>query len=205
MENPARQRLIGSNRIGGKSVGSAAAYAGMGVQFVVAILLCLYAGRWVDAKLGTGPLFLVVGVFVGAAAGFWAILRRVAADQRREDQIATLVRRLTGFVLACLTIIAGTGLLLTLAFRQPADRHALVVGGIVALAVQIGAFAAARSMARENVIAGWGLGVVVRLVSFAVFALVVVPWLGLPLTAALVSTALYLFLSTLIEPFFLKP
>jgi ATP synthase protein I len=70
----------------GKSVGSAAAYAGLGVQFLLAILLCLYAGRWVDAKLGTGPLFLVIGVFVGAAAGFWAILRRAADDQRREDQ-----------------------------------------------------------------------------------------------------------------------
>ncbi len=114
------------------------------------------------------------------------------------------MRRLTGFALACLTVIVGTGLLLLLVFRQPDDQRALLVGAVVALAVQLGAYAVARSMARENAMAGWGLGVVVRLVSFAVYALVIVPRLDLPLTAALVSTALYLFLSTLIEPFFLK-
>jgi hypothetical protein len=114
------------------------------------------------------------------------------------------VRRLTNFALACLTLMAATGLLLMLVFRKPDDRRALVVGAVVALAVQLGAYTVARRMARENAMAGWGLGVVVRLLSFAVYALVIVPRLDLPLTAALVSTALYLFLSTLIEPFFLK-
>ena len=40
----------------------------MGVQFLVAILLCLFAGQWLDARLGTAPLLMVLGVFVGAGA-----------------------------------------------------------------------------------------------------------------------------------------
>ena len=67
------------------------------------------------------------------------------------------------------------------------------------------AFATAVALVRDNLMAGWGAGVALRLVALAVYALVAVPRLGLPLTAALVSVALYLFLSTLVEPFFLKP
>jgi len=53
--------------------------------------------------------------------------------------------------------------------------------------------------------AGWGLGVAIRIMALAAYAWIAVPQLGLPMTAALVSVALYLFLSTLVEPFFLKP
>ena len=60
-------------------------YAGLGVQFVVSILLFLYLGRWVDQKLGTEPWFLVIGVFTGATAGFYAMYRKLTADQKRED------------------------------------------------------------------------------------------------------------------------
>ena len=34
---------------------SAATYAGVGLQFLGAILLFLYIGRWLDARLGTSP------------------------------------------------------------------------------------------------------------------------------------------------------
>ena len=50
--------------------------AGMGVQFVVAILLCLFIGKWLDAKLGTAPWLLILGVFVGAAASTIAMYRK---------------------------------------------------------------------------------------------------------------------------------
>jgi ATP synthase protein I len=50
--------------------------AGMGVQFVVAILLCLFVGKWLDARLGTAPWLLILGVFVGAAASTIAMYRK---------------------------------------------------------------------------------------------------------------------------------
>jgi F0F1-type ATP synthase assembly protein I len=55
---------------------STSGLAGMGVQFVVAILLCLFIGKWLDAKLGTAPWLLIVGVFVGAAASTIAMYRK---------------------------------------------------------------------------------------------------------------------------------
>lgn len=114
------------------------------------------------------------------------------------------MRQLAGFTAACLTLIAGTLGLLHLVFRQPDERRALVIGAAIALVVQLAAFLVARRMRQRNVFAGWGLGVALRFVALAVVGLVVAPSLDLPLTAALLGLAIYLFLSTLVEPLFLK-
>ncbi|MFN0097275.1 MAG: AtpZ/AtpI family protein [Gemmatimonadaceae bacterium] len=69
----------------GKSLGAAGKYAGLGLQFVVSLLLFLYAGQWLDRRMGTAPLFLYVGVFTGAGAAFYSMYRMLMADQRREE------------------------------------------------------------------------------------------------------------------------
>ena len=51
--------------------------AGMGVQFLIAILLFLFIGKWLDSRLGTSPWLLIVGVFLGATASTVAMYRRV--------------------------------------------------------------------------------------------------------------------------------
>jgi ATP synthase protein I len=58
-------------------VPGAAALTGMGVQFLAAILLCLFAGRWLDGRLGTAPWLMVLGVLAGAGASTVAMYRRV--------------------------------------------------------------------------------------------------------------------------------
>lgn len=68
------------------SLGSAASVAGMGLQFALSILLFVWVGQWVDGKLGTTPLFLVLGAFIGAAAGFTSIYRKLTADLKRHEQ-----------------------------------------------------------------------------------------------------------------------
>jgi F0F1-type ATP synthase assembly protein I len=68
----------------GSSGPSPAEFAGSGVQFVVAILLFLYVGKWLDAKLGTAPWLLMLGVFVGAVAGFYSFYRRIMAASKRN-------------------------------------------------------------------------------------------------------------------------
>ena len=71
----------------GPSPGSGAgAVAGMGLQFALSILLFLWAGQWIDRKFGTAPLFLIVFVFVGAAASFYSIYRRLMDQQRRDEE-----------------------------------------------------------------------------------------------------------------------
>jgi ATP synthase protein I len=72
---------------GGKSgLGAAGAYAGLGLQLTLSILLFLYAGQWLDRRLETAPVFLIIGVFVGAGAGFYAIYRKLMGDLKREEQ-----------------------------------------------------------------------------------------------------------------------
>jgi F0F1-type ATP synthase assembly protein I len=64
----------------------AGAYAGFGMQFVVALLLFLYLGQWVDRRFGTSPVFLLIGIFVGAGGSFYAMYRKLMAAQAREDE-----------------------------------------------------------------------------------------------------------------------
>ena len=67
-------------------LGGAGAMAGIGLQFALSILLFLWLGQWIDKKLGTAPLFLFIFVFLGAAASFYSIYRRLMGLQRREDE-----------------------------------------------------------------------------------------------------------------------
>jgi F0F1-type ATP synthase assembly protein I len=72
----------------GTGAGSGAAFAGLGLQFALAIVVFLYAGQWLDRRLGTGPLFLILGVFVGAGGAFYSMYRKLMAAQRREEEEA---------------------------------------------------------------------------------------------------------------------
>jgi ATP synthase protein I len=60
-------------------------YAGIGLQFAASIVLFLYAGSWLDGRLGTEPLFVIVGVFLGATAGFFSIYKRLMSDLKRDE------------------------------------------------------------------------------------------------------------------------
>ena len=108
------------------------------------------------------------------------------------------------FTAATAAILAGAGGLLALVYRTGAERHALWVSAGVAMGVQLFAFAIARLTLRTNVIAGWGLGALLRMVALGVYALVVVNALGLVSGAALISLATFFFLTTLIEPLLLQ-
>jgi hypothetical protein len=115
------------------------------------------------------------------------------------------VKRSLLFTLACAATIGALWGILVLLFTEAAVRRALGITATIAFFVQVVAFLVARMMAqRKNVMAGWGIGVVLRFVVLAVFALVVVPRLGLPLASSLLGLAMFLFVTTLIEPLFLK-
>jgi len=66
--------------------GSAADFAGVGIQFAVAIVVFLFAGQWLDDRLGTNGLFTIAGVFVGGGAAFYNMYRKITAAQRRDDE-----------------------------------------------------------------------------------------------------------------------
>jgi F0F1-type ATP synthase assembly protein I len=59
------------------------AAAGAGLQFVAAILLFVYVGQWLDRRFGTGSLWLLVCLFVGAGGAFLSLYTRLMAAQSR--------------------------------------------------------------------------------------------------------------------------
>ena len=102
--------------------------------------------------------------------------------------------------LACVVAIGLAGGVMTAVFTGPGERQAVWVSALVALVVQLVAFAIARLMAEQgHGIAGWGIGAIICLVALVVFGFVN-RTLGLPQNAALVSLATYFFLTELIEP-----
>lgn len=66
---------------------SAGSYGGLGLQFLVGIILFLYIGKWIDAKLGTSPVFLISGVFLGGAGSFYVVYRKLVAVQKKDDEL----------------------------------------------------------------------------------------------------------------------
>jgi F0F1-type ATP synthase assembly protein I len=67
----------------GPSVGE---FAGVGLQFALTIVVFMFAGMWLDRALGTSPWLIILFVFGGAAAGFYAVYRKLMAAQRRADE-----------------------------------------------------------------------------------------------------------------------
>lgn len=65
---------------------SAADFAGVGLQFAAAILVFLFAGQWLDRRLGTAGLFTIAGVFIGGGGAFYNMYRKITAAQRRDDE-----------------------------------------------------------------------------------------------------------------------
>jgi F0F1-type ATP synthase assembly protein I len=47
----------------------------LGIELAVSILIGLFFGRWLDGQTDTSPLFMIVFLLFGCAAGFRAVLR----------------------------------------------------------------------------------------------------------------------------------
>ena len=74
-----------SKRVGSNDGPSGAEFAGIGLQFVVSMLGGLYAGQWLDRKLGTAPWLLIIGLFLGAGLSFYSMYRKLMAAQAKDD------------------------------------------------------------------------------------------------------------------------
>ncbi len=60
-------------------------HMGYGLAWALSVLLFLGAGAWLDGKLGTSPVLLVVGAFVGAGAGFYSLYYHIVIEPRRRQ------------------------------------------------------------------------------------------------------------------------
>lgn len=108
------------------------------------------------------------------------------------------------FAAVTVGIVLVVGWVLSRIWSSGEATHAVVVSGAVAVLVQLFAFVIVRLARQSNPIAAWGLGTLLRFVVLGLYAFVFVKSLGLASTPALVSLALFFFLSTLIEPLLLN-
>ena len=56
--------------------------AGVGVQYFLTILVLTLAGIWLDDRLGTDPLFLVVLLLFGFVGATWSLVNQVLGPKR---------------------------------------------------------------------------------------------------------------------------
>ena len=61
-------------------------YATVGLEFGISVLVGLFAGRWLQAKLGTGNWLTFLGFGFGIAAGYRAIYRAAQAAKRDAER-----------------------------------------------------------------------------------------------------------------------
>ena len=114
------------------------------------------------------------------------------------------MKALALFLAATLAIVLVGGWVLGLVWPDATSVHAVRVSAAVAVLVQLFAFGILRLAGRKNAIAAWGLGALLRFVVLGLYALVLVKTFGLAGTPAVVSLALFFFLSTLVEPLLLN-
>lgn len=107
------------------------------------------------------------------------------------------------YAAATLAVVALGGWLFGLHYASPAERRAVWTSAVIALVLQVGAFAIARAVGRKNVIAGWGIGAALCMAAVIVVGLAA-RGIGLPVEAALLSLATFLFITELFEPLLLR-
>lgn len=59
-------------------------HAGYGITIAASAALFAWLGTLLDDRLGTRPLFVIFGAFLGFGAGFYSMYRRVVLDSSHE-------------------------------------------------------------------------------------------------------------------------
>ena len=56
------------------------------LTLAVAVLVGFFAGRWLDLKLGTTPLFMLIGLFWSLAGSFLSLYLQLKRIQQEENE-----------------------------------------------------------------------------------------------------------------------
>ena len=75
------------------------AYATVGLDFALAVVIGFLGGLWLDKKFGTHGWLTIIGFLFGVAAGFnllWKAARRMREETEREDRENQKQRERTG-------------------------------------------------------------------------------------------------------------
>ena len=61
---------------------------GMGFYIAIAIILGIWGGHWLDGKMNTGPLWLIIGLVMGiavAALGVYNMIKPFMEEAKKTD------------------------------------------------------------------------------------------------------------------------
>ena len=61
-------------------------FMGHGLTMALAVLLFMGIGAWVDSKLGSAPILMVIGAFVGGGAGFYNLYYHIVIEPRMREK-----------------------------------------------------------------------------------------------------------------------
>jgi ATP synthase protein I len=73
----------GSGRGFSNGLRDAAPLLGLGTTLAVTVLAGVGGGYWLDGRMGTRPLFLLLGGTLGLAAGLYYFFKTVAGQTKR--------------------------------------------------------------------------------------------------------------------------
>ena len=110
--------------------------------------------------------------------------------------------RIAQYLALCAVMIVLLALLTT-AVTAGASQ-AIWASASLAFVVQVIAFTLARRVPPERLMVGWGMGAVLRMISVVLYGVVVAKVWGAPIAPALLSFVGFLFVTTVVEPVFLK-
>ncbi len=79
-------KLFNKNFTGSSSLRNFATYTDLGLRFAVAAALGGVGGYWLDGKLHTSPIFLILGVMLGGVAGFVNLYRTTMRLTQEEKE-----------------------------------------------------------------------------------------------------------------------
>lgn len=85
-EPGAAGRPPGRGPRGSESARQLGELAGFGLTMALATALFAWLGSLLDDRLGTKPLFVLVGAFVGFGAGFYSMYSRLVLRGREPDR-----------------------------------------------------------------------------------------------------------------------
>ena len=67
-------------------ISAAGQFTGYGLTWALSTLLFLLGGWWLDGKVGSAPLFTILGAFIGGGAGFYSLYRHIVAGPRDQNE-----------------------------------------------------------------------------------------------------------------------
>lgn len=69
----------------GSALGEIGRYAGHGITLGLSTALFAWVGDWLDGELGTEPVLVVAGAFLGFVAGFYSMYRDLVLHRPESD------------------------------------------------------------------------------------------------------------------------